>query len=123
MSFAGTGARHVPTAPAFLKSRVMAVNEAIDIRYGGSVGCGIDRPHQQARHIERFGSEVTLHAIVAPSELGRGIGALVEGVEDRPAVWIYGSQIDDRAVRHPADRNIIPEIDSARALGGRLLLL
>jgi len=60
---------------------------------------------------------VTLQALAGRTVESRSFdGPLAHGVEIGPFVWVYGAQLEHLAVLHPADVDIVVEIDSARCV-------
>src|SRR5947209_17641573 len=94
----------------------MTVDETFDRCQGNPVGCGIDRAHQQSRHIQRSGREMALHAIGSSCEFGRANPALVERVKYWAAARIDRRQLDHWPARHPAEADIIRKINGAWSL-------
>src|SRR5262245_20847256 len=66
---------------------------------------------------------MTLETIRSAREPRRRIGSLRECVEDRPTLWVNGSDVNNVPVRNPGERSLISEIDRARSLRRGLLSL
>src|SRR5438105_2358705 len=114
MNLSEMGAAHIPTAPSFSKSGIMAVHEPRDLRDWRPTRRRINRAHQEAGYVEGVGPEMALQTACWSGEFRVNLG-LVQSIKDRTAMGIHRGQIDDGPAGGPADGNLIAKINGPRS--------
>ena len=121
---AAVRARDVPSAPSFLEGTAVVGPKRARAEMRQAAGRTEDRPHQQAGHVAGVGRGVAAEAVAAiADELGLVLRLLCQRVEDCALLRIDRGHFQDLAALHPADVDVVVEVQAPRRLGRNALTL